>query len=105
MEANYAIEAVGEALSKGLVEVVAVRPADPIEYLAHWLKTYRENELKDNQVEQSQQSIGQLAHSLKKPKESDQKDSKVDEQNQQEDAPLVKDTPLNQEDATQPSDS
>ena len=43
MDAEYLQEVVGPCLALALSEVSAVRPADPIEYLAAWLIKYRAN--------------------------------------------------------------
>ena len=43
MESEYVRRSVGQALALGLAEVVAVRPADPVEYLALWLLQHKRN--------------------------------------------------------------
>ena len=43
MESDYVRRCVGQALALGLAEVGALRPADPVEYLALWLLQHKRN--------------------------------------------------------------
>ena len=50
IEAQYVAQTVGPALAKGLAEVLEMRPADPVEYLAHYLYKYIDNRKNQNKV-------------------------------------------------------
>jgi hypothetical protein len=49
IEGQYVAHTVGPALAKGLAEIVEKRPADPVEYLAHFLRKYVQNVDMENQ--------------------------------------------------------
>ena len=59
MEAEYLKRTVGDCLARGLAEVAAKRPSDPIEYFALWLLKHKQNLLLLQQV----CSLASRAHS------------------------------------------
>jgi len=50
MDAEYLRQNVGSCLSECLAEVCMKRPADPIEYIAHWLYKHTDNVIANKQV-------------------------------------------------------
>lgn len=50
MDSEYLKRHVGAALSLGLSEVCQKKPADPIDYLANWLRKFVQNEENKRQV-------------------------------------------------------
>lgn len=50
LESQYIYKHLGKILPKCLAEVIEKRPKDPIEYMAHWIYKWRENEIRAKQV-------------------------------------------------------
>jgi len=69
MEAQYVSKTVGPALAQGLAEIVLLKPADPVEYLANFLHKYVAN----TQQRQADQDNETLVKRLRKEKEIEEK--------------------------------
>lgn len=57
MDSEYLKRHVGAALSLGLSEVCQKKPADPIDYLANWLRKFVQNEENKRQLEKEEEQL------------------------------------------------
>ncbi|NXB17066.1 DYDC2 protein, partial [Rhagologus leucostigma] len=84
MESQYLKQCLGSCLKKGLAEVVEHRPADPIEYLAHWIYNYRRNLDEEKKVDQTyaKQDCYNIIDELERLKIQEEEQRKLEKQRQ-----------------------
>ncbi|NXO16228.1 DYDC2 protein, partial [Oriolus oriolus] len=84
MESQYLKQCLGICLKKGLAEVVEHRPADPIEYLAHWIYNYRRNLDEEKKVNptQAKKECYNIVAELERLRIQEEEQRKLEEQRQ-----------------------
>jgi len=80
MDSEYLKEHVGQALTTGLAEVTQKKPADPIDFLSHWLRKFVQN--REDQLKAAEKDLLLIREREQAEQEKRRNEAMLEEQNQ-----------------------
>ncbi|XP_039507233.1 DPY30 domain containing 2 isoform X2 [Pimephales promelas] len=110
MDSQYVSRTLGRCLSEALAELIELRPLDPIEFLALWIRKYKHNQelelqraAHQRELEEEESRIRAAAQHVPESADESKPDLREDERESAADPPERASEPQDQEDQTSES--